>query len=84
MYGISEIRKQNNTAASKFEAEGSTHWADLPTGGLVINVVGSEGEKLVKVLDAAQAKKFRDDLGNHDGVKPLWQHRQAVCRKWAK
>lgn len=84
MYGISEIRKQNNTAANKFEAEGTTHWADLPTGGIVINVIGIEGEKLVKVLDADQAKKFREALANHDGVKPVWQHRQAVCRKFAK
>ena len=81
---ISTINKANNAAIAKIEAERTTHWCELPTGELVINVIGLEGEPLKKIIDAKKAKKFFKDLENHDGIKPVWQHRQAVCRKFAK
>ena len=81
---INVIKAQNNAVAAKLEAESNTHWIKLPTGGGVISCLDADGDKAVAQLDAVQYAKFEKDLGNHDGIKPLWQHRQAVCRKWCR
>ena len=84
MSPINIINQRNSLAAAKIEAERTTHWVELPTGEIAINVLSPEGKVLKKILDAKSSKSFLKDLENHDGVKALWQHRQAVCRKHAK
>lgn len=84
MYCINTIKAQNNAAVAKVEAEANTHWIKFPAGNGVISCLDADGDKVVANLDAKQFAKFEEDLGNHDGIKPIWQHRQAVCRKWCR
>lgn len=84
MYCINTINKLNNNVCNKLDAEATTHWVELPTGGVVISVRDQNGDIQKAQLDDKRGKQFLKALGNHDGVKPVWQHRQAVCRKFVK
>lgn len=84
MHCISVIKSQNNFIAARTEAEASTHWVELPTGQTAISVIGTNGKLLKGLISAEESQRFLKALGNHDGVKPLWQHRQAVCRRFVK
>lgn len=83
MNGLATIVAQNNLIASRIEAERTTHWVELPTG-TAISVIGLDGKLQKGLINADESKRFFRALGNHDGVKPLWQHRQAVCRRFVK
>jgi hypothetical protein len=84
MYCINTIQALNNSVTAKLDAEATTHWVELPTGGVVISVRDQKGDIQKAQLDEAKGEKFLKALGNHDGIKPVWQHRQAVCRKFVK
>ena len=84
MHCISIIKAQNNFVAARTEAESTTHWVELPTGQTAISVIGINGKLQKGLISAEDTKLFFKALGNHDGVKPLWQHRQAVCRRFVK
>lgn len=81
---ISIIKSQNNLIAARVQAEATTHWVDLPTGQTAISVTGTNGKLQKGLISAEDSVLFQKALGNHDGVKPLWQHRQAVCRRFVK
>lgn len=81
---ISIIKAQNNFVAARTEAEATTHWVELPTGQTAISVTGTNGKPQKGLISAEDSALFQKALGNHDGVKPLWQHRQAVCRRFVK
>lgn len=83
MTGINEIKRNNNNAIERHQAETSTSFYELPTGQVTIAVLDQNGVPVNRLLDKSTGQKFLTELGNHDGVKPLWQHRQAVCRKYA-
>lgn len=80
---INIIKQLNNAVTNRIEAERTTHWVELPTG-TAISVTGLDGKLQKGLIDAEESKRFFKALGNHDGVKPLWQHRQAVCRRFVK
>lgn len=84
MYCVNTIKHINNTVAARTEAEATTHWVDLPTGQTAISVTGTNGKLQKGLISAEDSALFQKALGNHDGVKPLWQHRQAVCRRFVK
>lgn len=81
---LSVIKAQNNAITSKLDAEATTHWVELPNGTIAISVRDQKGDIQKKILDGPTGQKFLKALGDHDGVKPVWQHRQAVCRKFLK
>jgi len=83
MHGISTIIAANNAVTNRIEAERTTHWVELPTG-TAISVLGQDGKLQKGLINADESKRFFKALGNHDGIKPLWQHRQAVCRRFVK
>ena len=82
MQGINEIKAANNHAAAKVDAEATTHWIELPTGGFIISVRNRDGDIQRGQIDTKRGAKFLKELANHDGVKAVWQHRLAVCRKY--
>lgn len=84
MHCISVIKAQNNLVAARTEAEATTHWIELPGGTTAISVTGTDGKLKKGIISADDTKLFLKALGNHDGIKPMWQHRQAVCRRFVK
>jgi hypothetical protein len=83
MYGISEIRKINNQAATEADAAVTTHFIDTP-GGIAISVRDKDGDIQKGLITGAIAAKFRKELANHDGRIKLVNYRQQVCRKYVK
>lgn len=84
MYCTSIIKARNNFIAARVEAEATTHWIELPGGTTAISVTGTDGKLKKGIISAEDTALFQKALGNHDGIKPVWQHRQAVCRRFVK